>query len=525
VTLNSSARPPALSDDLTILITANQAYPAFEALFLAAQNKIELGFRIFDPLTKLHSDAARKVGSNWADLIVATLNRGVEIAITLSDFDPIVGYNLHRRNWKAIRIFHALNEMTTQGAGTLRIKGLLHPAQGGLMSRLLFAPQTRKKLNKIVAEINDQSDGVSPFKYAPRLRGILDIKHGKVVLRPRVLPQIYPVTLHQKMAVVDGQTTYIGGLDLNDRRYDDQNHNQPAQDTWHDVQIIVHDRKIAGDASDFLQSLPDTTAGVRTPRTITSAFRTTLSRRRRSNLFTLSPKTISDGLLQEHFTQIKAAREFIYIETQYFRDRRIAKALADAANRSPNLKFLLLLPVAPSDIAFEGANGLDARFGEYLQARAIRRVRKAFGNRFFVVNPVQPRSTRPDDSTLDRAQLGDAPIVYVHAKVSMFDDTSAIISSANLNGRSMKWDVETGVVLTDHEHVKALRDAAYQHWLPAGSDASYFSPSTAFESWTQLAKSNAAKTPDARQGFVMPYDLDRAKSAALVIPGAPEELV
>ncbi len=44
----------------------------------------------------------------------------------------------------------------------------------------------------------------------------------------------------------------------------------------------------------------------------------------------------------------------------------------------------------------------------------------------------------------DRDRLGGAPMIYVHAKVSIFDRSAAIVSSANLNGRSLRWDTEAG---------------------------------------------------------------------------------
>lgn len=520
-----SAPLPAPLAKLSILITAQEAYPAFEDLFLTAQDTIALGFRIFDPMTKLRSRAACEIGETWADLIVHTLNRGVSIDMTLADFDPIAGYDLHRGSWQAVRIFHALNEMTAANAGDLRVRCLLHPAQGGLLPRILFARHTRKKLREIAVDMDARARGVSPFRFAPRLRDLLVEKDGKMKLRRFVLPRIYPVTLHQKMAVVDEQVLYIGGLDLNDRRYDDRDHRQPAQDTWHDIQIILRDAATAQDALAYLRSLPRTTSGLSMPAKVVSGFRTTLSRCRERNIFGLAPVSVSDGILQEHLKQIRAARAFIYIETQYFRDRRIAKALADAARRVPDLKLLLLLPAAPDDIAFDGSSGPDARFGEYLQTRAIRRVRRAFGNRFFVVTPVQPRPVERDDSGFERAHLGGAPIVYVHAKVSIFDTTCAIVGSANLNGRSLKWDVEAGVVLTTPEAVVRMRQAVFSHWLPQGVDEAFFEPQTALARWTDLAKRNARKSPQERDGFVMPYDLARATQAAMPIPGVPEELV
>lgn len=516
---------PAATGALAVLVTAFEAYPAFENLFLNAEKSILLGFRIFDPLTKLHSDAARKVGDNWADLILATLNRGVDIDVTISDFDPIAGYDLHRGAWKTVRILHALAEISGDNAGGLKVTCLQHPAIGGIIPRLIFAPQTRKKLHTIADDINERPDEKQRFKFIPHLREPLKTPQGDAALRPWTLPRVFPVTLHLKMAVIDGTTTYIGGLDLNDRRYDDKNHDRPAQETWHDVQLIVRDTALARDAAAFLQTLPQTTAGTQPPAPISSGFRATLSRKRRPNIFALAPTTISDTLLKEHLIQISTARDLIYIETQYFRDRRIAKALVAAAKRSPNLKILLLLPAAPSDIAFHGSHSLDARFGEYLQARTIRQVRRAFGRRFFIVTPVQPRVLKPQDSDEDRATLNEAPIVYVHAKVAIFDEKTAIVGSANLNGRSLKWDVETGVVLSEPDQVKQLRNAVFGHWLPADADPSYFAPQSALQRWHALALSNAQKPAQDREGFVMPYDLEPAKALGLPIPGAPEELV
>ncbi|PRY77193.1 phospholipase D1/2 [Yoonia maritima] len=510
---------------VTVLVTAKEAYPAFEALFLAAERKIELGFRIFDPTTKLRSTDALQVGTDWADLIVATLNRGVSIELLLSDFDPIVGYDLHRSGSKSIRILQALNDKTEPGAAMLMVRRQLHPAVGGIVPRMLFAPKTRQKLREIAEQMNENSDPASALSDAPGLEPVLDLIDGKVCVRPKVLPSLNPVTLHHKMAVFDGATTYVGGLDLNDRRYDDQKHDQPAQDTWHDVQLIIRDKAVARDASAFLQSLPDTIAGTSELPQTNSMFLRTLSRKWKNNTFALAPDNIADDLLQEHLRQIKAAKQLIYLETQFFRDRRIASALAKAGRDNPDLKLLLLLPAAPEDIAFEASRGVDARFGEYLQARAIRRVRRAFGDRFLAVSPVQPRRPTDSDQDMARAALSGAPIIYVHAKVSVFDDTSAIVSSANLNGRSMKWDAEAGVVLTNKPDVEAVRRKVLGHWLHDTAGPEFYDIGSAFDHWKKLAIDNATQSPETRSGFIVPYALAPAKAYGLVVPGAPEELV
>ena len=49
--------------------------------------------------------------------------------------------------------------------------------------------------------------------------------------------------------------------------------------------------------------------------------------------------------------------------------------------------------------------------------------------------------------------------------VSIFDGAAAIVSSANLNGRSLRWDTEAGVLLTDPDTVASLRQRLMAHWL------------------------------------------------------------
>ncbi len=45
---------------------------------------------VFDPLTPLLSPEAQRIGDTWVDLLVDALNRGVDITLHLSDFDPLV---------------------------------------------------------------------------------------------------------------------------------------------------------------------------------------------------------------------------------------------------------------------------------------------------------------------------------------------------------------------------------------------------------------------------------------------------
>jgi len=518
------ARPDAsrATSNIDVLITASEAYPKFEALMLGATNNIVMGFRIFDPETRLVSEKARAVGSIWADLLVHTLNRGVPVTLILSDFDPIVGHTLHEMAWRSVEALEALNDRTKPDAAQITVNCFQHPAEGGFASRLIFALKTRKKLREIAREITESDHPEERLHYAPGLSDLLFIKGGKVRMRKTALPAPRPVTLHHKMAIFDDEITYIGGLDLNDRRYDDLEHDRGAQETWHDVQMVSHDPQVAMAAQEYLRTLPDVTHRKAPPARHASPLRVTLSRKRASNFWHLAPERVLTQLLDEYLKQIARARTFIYIETQYFRDRRISKALARAAQRNAGLRLIVLLPAAPEEALIDESPGIDTKFGEYLQARALRRVRRAFGNRFLAVSPIQPRRPDARDASHDRATLEGSPVVYVHSKLAIFDDHAAIISSANINGRSMKWDAEAGVVLDTPEEVRFLTSRVFEIWLGEDKDCT---PQTAFTCWVNRALRNAGRAPEDREGFIVPYDLKAATLAGVPVPGAPEELV
>ena len=81
-------------------------------------------------------------------------------------------------------------------------------------------------------------------------------KDGKIVWRTLRLPRLYPATFHQKLAVADGTDAVIGGLDIDERRFDDPAHQREAQETY-DNFVAMRDRVDAGEVgwdkmADFL---------------------------------------------------------------------------------------------------------------------------------------------------------------------------------------------------------------------------------------------------------------------------------
>ncbi|CAN0584330.1 unnamed protein product, partial [Ectocarpus sp. 12 AP-2014] len=151
-----------------------------------------------------------------------------------------------------------------------------------------------------------------------------------------------------------------------------------------------------------------------------------------------------------------------YLESQYLRSSVIADALCTRAEQNPNLRLIALLPAAPDDLAFENNTGPDSKHGTWLQAKAVDRIKHAFGERAVFLSLVGAKAPEgdPEDIT-DHARVNRQPIIYVHSKVMVVDGREALVSSANLNGRSMRWDTESGVVWRDATAVDAFQQALW----------------------------------------------------------------
>jgi phosphatidylserine/phosphatidylglycerophosphate/cardiolipin synthase-like enzyme len=506
-----------------VLITAAEAYPALERLFLDAQHEIELGFRIFDPQTKLLSAQGQAVGDTWFHLIVHTLQRGVRLRFVLSDFDPIAGAREHRRAWACKRQLIAARELAGPGA-RLEVVVAMHPAKMGWLPRLGLWIKARGQLQSHCDDLN----ALSP---AQRKRALLEMpalcpnlkwdEKGHVWPKRGNIPFLRPATHHQKMAVVDQRHLYIGGLDLNNRRLDSPEHERPAAETWHDIQVLVTDPVAAGAAHHHLVHFLDQVAQAAPITPVALPFLRTLSTKRRFRLPFMSPLPQVTEIAATHRELANAATRLIYLETQFFRDVPLARYLAKLARAKPDLAMILILPAAPEDVAFGNSGRMDARFGEHLQVKSLRILRRAFGKRLLVASPVQPVSrTSPDRDT-----LWGAPLVYVHSKVSVFDDTAAIASSANLNGRSLAWDTEAGLLINTPTDAAHLRQRCFAHWLPQNADAALFNLETAYAAWRALVYRNATLPPERRAGFLVPYDRKPAQDMGTDLPYVPPEMV
>jgi phosphatidylserine/phosphatidylglycerophosphate/cardiolipin synthase-like enzyme len=269
---------------------------------------------------------------------------------------------------------------------------------------------------------------------------------------------------HQKIAVIDDELVFLGGIDLCDHRWDDnshKNHNplrisrgEPHK-PFHDIQAFVRSRGVAkslielfrdrwqragGDALSFLdrptQAAPESAPKIDDLLPLRAA---------QLALHRTDPHGSPDGhsmcqeILDLYVAAFDAAEKLIYIETQYFSSHAIAEALERrmrAADRS-TLEVVLILNMKAETLKEQAAVGL-------AQAKELARIRAAAAA---TPHHVGIYYTLPD------CQPGEAPeqATYIHSKLMVVDDRMLTVGSANLTNRSMSVDTELNIsVETDN---------------------------------------------------------------------------
>ncbi|QMW23900.1 phospholipase D-like domain-containing protein [Sandaracinobacteroides saxicola] len=527
--------PPRAGCAVEPLVLAAAFYPALEAAILGATHSLNLAFRILDPDTKTRSPEATAAGlATWGELLADAAHRGLTVRLLLSDFEPTLGQRLHADSWRTWKTLHAL----TRDAHETHMQVLVvqHEGElGGLFRHLARLPVwffARRTLASLAADAF--IPGLSPWR------------------RPtswRHLPRLWPATYHQKFAVVDGHTAFVGGLDIDERRWDDRRHRRRVGDSWHDLSARVTGPVVADFHQHFCrlwemeserlpQRLKDWMAGeapdiVFTPCTPAPAppasgnARVQLVRtqsRRNPVAWAVGPIRRITEIEEAHRRLINSAETILYIEAQFFRLRRVARWIVKRARQCPALQVIILLPNAPEEVAFDGDRRAPHRHGEWLQMRAIRHLRRRIPRRVGLFSLAQQQRARPDEIAEYEEGRGvgfGSGMIHVHSKLLIADDHSALISSANINGRSFRWDTETGFLWHEPGAVGAFRDALWHDLLQRDSIA----PETALDSWREQAVANAARKPEERQGFIVPHQITKARAFARPSWFVPDDLV
>jgi phospholipase D1/2 len=273
---------------------------------------------------------------------------------------------------------------------------------------------------------------------------------------------------HQKFVVIDDRVVFLGGMDLTKSRWDSHEHRVDDRrrrnpglipsygGPYHDAMMVCEGeiartlarlarRRWRDATSETLEEPPPSNGASPWPRGVEGAFQS-----RPVHLALTSPE--HDGreevrqVRASFLEQIRDARRFLYIETQYLTAADLVEAMCERLAEADGPEIVLVLPYGCPGVVQSMA--LD-----HERDRLIGKLRDADpGGRLGVYWPTLAGG---DDSEPFETS------VYVHAKVLVADDRVLRIGSANMNNRSMGLDTELdGWIEAEPDEQRVMQEIA-----------------------------------------------------------------
>lgn len=290
---------------------------------------------------------------------------------------------------------------------------------------------------------------------------------------------------HQKAVVIDGQMAFVGGMDLTTfagDRWDINDHDMRAGVNWHDVEALIEGEAVADVEQNFRQRWHAATGDAALPHCdphIDPSWETpaqivrTIPRR----TYRFAPRGVY-GIHHAYVEAIRAARRFIYLESQYLWSPTIMAALEEAIRRERGDPFrvVIVLPARATSGKWDNDKHVEA-IRSFDAGRGVAEVYSLYASG--PLSGVRGFGFRP---------------TYVHAKVAIVDDEWLTVGSANLNNRSLITDSEINVTVADPAVAKALRCRLWaEHLAMLEEDVASTDPIALIDgAWKRNARDNAA---------------------------------
>jgi phosphatidylserine/phosphatidylglycerophosphate/cardiolipin synthase-like enzyme len=245
---------------------------------------------------------------------------------------------------------------------------------------------------------------------------------------------------HEKLVVIDDELAFVGGVDLTDLggdRWDTPEHPARGRLGWHDAGSRLRGPVVA-DVAEHLDLRWTAVTGEALP----SVPVPPPAGETRVQLLRTIPEHIYDpidggafGILEGYMRALRAAREFVYLESQFFWLPELVALLSDKLRDPPSERFrvVVLLP-SKANNGEEDTRGMLAQLADADGGRG----------RFLA-------------TTIDAMTGATVDQLYVHAKIGIVDDRWLTIGSANLNAHSFFNDTEVNIHVSDPELARATR--------------------------------------------------------------------
>lgn len=323
-----------------------------------------------------------------------------------------------------------------------------------------------------------------------------------------------PNVLHSKLLVVDAQEAFIVGPPFQQRYWDTPAHRTHEErrghpQPLHDVTVRLRGPIVAdvheGACWLYNRRAEEGTEGANAEFDILPPISPPPRAGEATLQFvqTIPPATLPQvphgetTILQAYLRGIAAARDFVYIETQYYTSPTIAEALTRALRRNPALEVIIVLNES-TDIP------------TYVRWQKHRL--KEMGH------PAEPR--------LGVFTLRSPGAIYVHSKVALADDAWATVGTANLDSMSLETadefaapiepNIDANIVVLDGVDgaprvgaVASLRRRLFAEHLGDAPEAYATRPEGGWLAvWRRVAEENRARLVDGRpmRGQAVPYE-------------------
>ena len=295
---------------------------------------------------------------------------------------------------------------------------------------------------------------------------------------------------HEKLVVVDDEVAFVGGVDLTDLggdRWDTSHHPARGRLGWHDAGSRLRGPIVADVAAHFdlrwSEVTGDEPPAVRMP---TPAGGTTIQ------LLRTVPERVYDripggafGILEGYMRALRAARELVYLESQFIWLPEIVDVLCQKLREPPSDRFRLVLMLpAKANNGEEDTRGMLAHLADA------------------DTRPTSSAGTGQDAgrflaATIDSMTGTTLDPVYVHAKIAVVDDRWLTLGSANLNPHSFFNDTEVNVQVRDPALARATRLRLWSEHLGLPEEEIAGDPTDVVDRlWIPIARREAERRRD-----------------------------
>jgi phospholipase D1/2 len=506
---------------ITPLVDGEKIFTEIEQAIMAATSSVLIAMWAMDPDMK----PVAAPNPTWRDMLTAAASRGVLVRVLLTDFDPGLQLAQHVTAWRAY--FKLVAAAKTVPSDKFQVICSHHAAETSDKVIALARPGLYDKLaQELNSTITDPKQRLVIFSAAPGLWDKLNLDLATGKLTPKVAGKDYPAwpaVHHQKLVVVDGKLAFAGGLNLTSAYVDSPRHDKDPI-PWHDLFVQVEGNRILDDvirnfvglwnqerpqAEAFLKNayaalnvkakpqigptseLSESTITARPtsaakPKIPVQMHRTITTK---SNAPSGLPTVVRQDVLDGYLTAIGQARDYIYLENQYFREQTVADAIIARHKDQPDLRTILVLPRVAEELLAGQGDEL-TKHGAAIQYELLTAMKAAIGTKLGLFTPVRK----------------DHKQIYVHSKLCLIDDRFASISSANCNPRSFRVDTELGFVCYDAAASTTLRNELWREILGNPPTMPRWRPKQYIAKWSAIANRNLHGPAAAQQGFVVPFE-------------------